>query len=297
MQNNDFKQQVEGLVLSQYWDLCYQAHSNTSFSPEKRATMYVKEYSAILEEDLKELGENTGNYKEKFINHFTNWMHAKSRCLSSMITGPANFPVRRAQKANASEHNRYTDFMTWRDKYFKAVNRVPTKSPEEELYLAERKLEAQLNFQFQLKEINKLIRKSKAQDLKELLNELQASDKEFTTEELSCISDNYGRGYKVPGYTLTNLNARIKSTKEKIVIMTNRINRKKEWEDINFDGGYVTIEDDRVKIFHEQKPEREIITEIKSSGFRWSPFWKCWCRKHTGNAIYSMKNLSFIKGV
>lgn len=296
MNNNDYKLQIEGLALSPYWDLCYQAHSNISFSPEKRATMYVKEFSQILEEDLKELGENTGNYKEKFINHFTGWMHAKSRCLSSMITGPANFPVRRAQKANNSEHNRYTDFMTWRNKYFKAVNRIPTKSPEEELYLAERKLEHQLNYQLRLKEINKLIRKSKADNIRDILTYLQESDWEFTKDELSQISDNYGRGFKVPGYVLTNLNARIKSTKDKIVIMTNRINTKKSWEDINFEGGYVTIEDDRVKIFHDEKPSKDIINEIKKNGFRWSPFWKCWCRKHTRNALYSLKFLSFLKG-
>lgn len=297
MTNNDYQLQVEGLALSQFWNLCYEAHSNVSFSPEKRATMYVKEYSMILEEDLKELGDTPGNYKEKFIRYFTNWMSAKSRCLSSMITGPANFPVRRAEKANNSEHNRYTEFMTWRTNYFKAVNRIPTKSPEEELYLAERKLEQQLNLQFRLKEINKLIRKAKTDNIKDLLTFLLQSDWEFTNEELHQISDNYGHGYKVPGFVLTNLNARIKSTKEKIVIMTNRIDTKKAWEDISFDGGYVTIEDDRVKVYHDEKPTREIINEIKKNGFRWSPHWKCWCRKHTQNALYQVRNLSFIKGV
>jgi len=77
--------------------------------------------------------------------------------------------------------------------------------------------------------------------------------------------------------------------------MLSRIERKDNWEDIKFDGGYVTIEDDRVKIFHESKPESNIIIELKKNGFRWSPNWKCWCRKHTGNAISVTKNLSFIE--
>lgn len=287
------------MKLSHLKDLCYRAHAHTSFRPEKRAEYYVKAYSEMLEEDLKKLGENTGNYEAKFIERFSDWMHAKSRCISSMITGPANFPVRRAQKANRAEENKYQDFMYWREKYFKAVNRVPTKSPEDEIVHAEKKLKNAIQLQDWLKEFNKEIRKSKLNtaqdDFPRLVDYLR--EKEYSAQEIKTFVEWRGGKWKIPQFFLTNNNATIKRLESKLKTMEARIERKNNWEDINFNGGYVTIEDDRVKIYHDEKPEREIIQEIKKSGFRWSPNWKCWCRKHTGNAIWVMKQLSFIKDV
>ena len=285
-------EQVKTMALGHLWELCYRAHSNTSFSPERRANSYVSEYSEMLEADLKELKENQGNYKEKFIAKFSDWMSAKGRCISSMITGGSNFPVRRAQKANDSERNKCDSFYHWREKYFKAVNRVPTKSPEDDKEAAERKLEKLVNNQLEWKAINAAIRKSKITNESELLNHLIALD--FNPSSIKLI-DYRGGKFKIPSFYLTNNNATIKNTKDKIKAMETRIERKMTWEDITFEGGYVTIEDDRLKIFHDEKPTREVIQEIKSNGYRWSPNWACWCRKHTGNAVFGLKHLSFLK--
>ncbi len=261
-------EQVKTMALGHLWELCYRAHSNTSFSPEKRANSYVSEYSEMLEADLKELKENQGNYKEKFIAKFSDWMSAKGRCISSIITGGSNFPVRRAQKANDSERNKCDAFYHWRDKYFKAVNRVPTKSPEDDKEAAERKLEKLVNNQLEWKAINAAIRKSKITNESELLTHLITLD--FNPYSIKLI-DYRGGKFKIPSFYLTNNNATIKNTKDKIKAMETRIERKMTWEDITFEGGYVTIEDDRLKIFHDEKPTREVIQEIKSNGYRWSP--------------------------
>jgi hypothetical protein len=213
-----------------------------------------------------------------------------------MITGGSNFPVRRAQKANNSESNKYNDFINWRERYFNAVNRVPTKSPEDDREAAEKKLEKLLNVQLEMKAINAEIRKCKLKTLEELTHHLVVKEG-FNPVLVSCMDSYHAKQtgkYKIPGFTLTNNNAKIKAAADKIKIMETRIDRKNTWKDIIFEGGHVTIEDDRLKIFHDEKPEKEIIQEIKNNGFRWSPNWQCWCRKHTGNAIYSLKYLSFI---
>lgn len=286
------KEDVAGLLLADYWDLCYRAYSGISFSPEKRATQTVIEFSEQLVADLAELGENTGNYQEKFTEKFKDWMVAKSNCISSMIAGPSNFPVGRAQKANNREHAKSEEFFHWREKYFKAVNRQRTLSPEEDLDAALKRLDDLVIIQEMMKQCNKILRKktSEQQKLVEMM-EVGISEK-LATEALT--PDRSGRvGF--PSFTLTNNNATIKRTQEKIIIMRNRIARKESFEDIIFDGGRITIEDDRVKIYHDSKPEQDVINELKTSGFRWSPFWKCWCRKHTGNAISVAKNLTFVK--
>ena len=76
--------------------------------------------------------------------------------------------------------------------------------------------------------------------------------------------------------------------------MKNRIDVKKDFKPINFNGGSVFIENDRVIISHDDRPDKETIQAIKSNGFRWSPKMKNWCRKHTVNALrdaaYLVKN-------
>lgn len=286
------KESVKGLLLAELWDLCYRAYSGTSFSPERRSTQIIKEYSEILENDLAELGDKSGNYKEKFISHFTEWMGAKSNCISSMIAGPSNFPVSRAQKANNREHAKSEEFHKWRERYFKAVNRQRTLSPEEELDIAVKRLDELVINQEFMKQANKILRK-KTSDQQKLVEMMEMGISEALAVE-AMKPDRAGRvGF--PSFILTNRNATIKRTQEKITIMRNRITRKENFEDIIFTGGRITIEDDRVKVYHDQKPEPAVIQELKSSGFRWSPFWKCWCRKHTGNAIAVSKNLSFVK--
>ena len=275
--------------FGQYYNQFYAAHNWTSFSPDKRAEQNIIEFSNWLEDDLKILGEHPGNYKEKFTEHILKWMNSKSNCASSMITGPANFNVRKKEKANNRERANYEKFSHWRTKYFEAVNRIPTKSPEQELEEAERELNKYSNLQEELKEINKVLRKHKEKTLNEAIEIL--TKEEYSEESIKLVSYYSGT---IPGYALTNRNAKINRLKDKVIVMLSRIERKDNWEDIKFNGGYVTIEDDRVKIFHETKPEADIITELKKNGFRWSPNWKCWCRKHTGNAISVTKNLSFV---
>lgn len=290
----DYKKQIEGLLLADLYDLCYRAHTGVSFSPEKRAVSYIKGYSEQLEEDLVKLGENQGNYKGKYIAKFSEWMSSKGNCISSVIAGPSNFPVRRAEKANRAEENAYQRFDKWREKYFKAVSRKPTPSPEEELDNAMKQLDALVIMQGLMKESNKYLRKKTTQKLdynikkKHLIEELGLRESTAIEALKGCT---YTGKVGFPSYMLTNCNTTIKRKKEKVLIMKHRIETKENFEDIKFDGGYVTISDDRVKIFHDEKPTAEIRQAIKSSGFRWSPHWGCWCRKHTANALTVARGL------
>jgi len=291
---NKHKEEVKSLMLADLWDLCYRAHSFVSFSPDRRATQLVTQYSEVLEADLESLGDNQGNYKDKFIAYFKKWMGAKGNCASSMITGPSGFNVRRAEKANNREHARYMDFMNWREKYFKAVNREKWKSPEEELELAMVKHDELVIRQENMKAINKHIRIAIKDEITIADTRQRLVDAEYSDEIIAEAMDKKFSNYGFPSYMLTNNNAKIKSAKEKIDTMRARIVDKATFQDIHFEGGYITIEDDRVKVFHDEKPSDEIRQELKSNGFRYSPHWVCWCRKHTANAIQVAKSLSFV---
>lgn len=275
-------------LLSKHWELCYRAHSGTSFSPDRRADMYVRDYSIELQELLDQLPENKGNFQQKYEDKFANWMRAKSNCISSMITGPANFPVRKAQKANASEHNRHTEFREWIQKYFNAVNRVRTPSPEEELEKLYDELDRLIIRNETIKELNKYIRQFKSGKLSEVELMDRASEMELSERTIWTIKEYLHQDWfkSIGSYAKS-----IREANERINILKVRIQRKDNWEDIQFDGGYITIEDDRVKIIMEGKPSEELRTKLKKAAFKWSPNWKAWVRKHTGNAVYDAKRI------
>ena len=119
------------------------------------------------------------------------------------------------------------------------------------------------------------------------LMELYSYDEDTEARVNSVLkADCFGnRGYA--GFELTSISTKIRARKKKIEVMKNRIKAKKEQKDVFFNGGKIFIENDRVIISHDEKPDREIITAIKEHGFRWSPKMGNWCRKHTANARYS----------
>lgn len=108
-----------------FYKQAYDAHCGTSFSPEKRAVSELNEYER-LRQLLVGAGKETA--LEKFDSLWLKTMYAKARCVSTMIAGPANFPVARMQKYNQWERSAS-------DAFYGFVNRVlaPPKVPRTEL--------------------------------------------------------------------------------------------------------------------------------------------------------------------
>ena len=263
-------------------DLFIRAHQWTSFSPEKRGERLHADMSQMLAEDLEQLGEKSGNYQAKFEARLALYLHRKSRTASAMIAGPAKFPFASNSKKIDSEMRAWNDLMKWREKYIKAVNRERTKSPEEEIDCTLADIDRMTTAQALLKQLNKI----------KTIEERKA----FIKEHATAFNGILGRvditeELKTQHWTLTYLNRKIKDRQQKLTIMRNRIERKATFEPIQFDGGSITIEEDRVMIKHDQKPSREVIDAIKARGFRWSPHFTAWVRKHTLQALYDAQNI------
>ena len=282
------------MILTPYLEDARRAHLGTSFFPEERAAQMITGYSEELSSDLRELAGSSGNYEAKYIAKWQKWMSSKSRCMSSMITGPANFPVAKNRKNNGYEHNAYEDFRKWRERYFKAVNRVPTPSPEEEIDDALKKLDIAIEAHEIMKLVNKIVKKKTISDDEKLRLLLVDELLSESTARKIIEPDDCGRvGFA--GFTLTNSNARIKGLKSKLLIMRNRIAIRDTFKPIEFDGGKITIEDDRVCIYHDEKPGKEVIQKLKENGFRWSPHYVRWQRKHTQNGLRAAKYVMGVK--
>lgn len=117
--------------LTEFAELAQRAHRLTSFSPEKRGEQLIKDYTEQLKKDEETLLKNDvapekiNAYIFAYKKHFSAWLHAKSRCSSTMIVGPANYPTRRAEKANRSERNKYDFWQDWRVRAINAMTRTP----------------------------------------------------------------------------------------------------------------------------------------------------------------------------
>ena len=69
---------------------------------------------------------------------------------------------------------------------------------------------------------------------------------------------------------------------------------KKEIANINTEDIKVVLNDDKngVEIYFNNKPSEEIRTQLKSNGFRWSKYNKCWYAKQSEDTLYFANSLT-----
>ncbi len=122
------------LILADLYEMTRQAHTWLSHNPENAAKILITDYSNQLTADLESMPEEfretyTKGYREKF----TAYIHAKSRCASSFITGGSNFPVRQQEKRHATERRRADEFSEWRSHALDRIKKIilGRRTPEE----------------------------------------------------------------------------------------------------------------------------------------------------------------------
>lgn len=270
---------VTGLILEKYLPQAVRAHNNVSFSPERRGATYIHDYSKMLTEDLAKIAEKGGDaaaYQEKFERLFLAWMAAKANCISSMITGPARFPTRRAEKANTSEDNRRKELHEWRDRVFAALDRNLRKansiSPIEEARKHVAQEQMLLDY---MKAANKIVLDKKKTNDEKMAEMLASGMKEGVAQKL--LIPDYGGRLGFPAFSLTNCRARLKANEARLAELERRATT--EAKETEREDGIRVVDnaaDNRLQVFFPGKPDDATRAKLKSSGFRWSPTNGCW---------------------
>lgn len=290
---------ANNISLQQHLQTAIRAYYWTSFDPEKRGASTLAGCEKMLNSDLQSVPEN---YQEKYIDKFTSkmlaWLHSESNCASSMIAGPARFPVQKMRKRRGWADNHYNEFMTWRKRVISKIQRSENKrNGPTELEKAVNDLAACKKNHETMKAANAIIRKAKGSDT--CIPDLIALGiKEIDAHQLLHPKfDYYGKGYQT--FYLTNNNANIKRLEERVKMLQSKEQMKEKIEagaatpEITINGAIIRQDfaDDRLKIIFDGKPAQNVINALKSSGFRWSPFLKCWCRKLTNDAGHAAKRI------
>lgn len=282
------------------WDVAVRAFNGTSFSPEERAAQYIRDYEAVLLDDLKQIPDAE---QEEYIVKFKEWARMlfdkHSRIMSSMITGPANFPTSRNERANNSYYRTVEEFNLWRAKYAKRVAKriEAAKSPEEKEAVEWRGLKRDIDCNVQTcVEIdtgknNYSYRTAFTNSISGKVERLAYNGKtSLVLKALAYIKElqeNKETGLKKPLFTSRHSIWKLQEVCEKAILkQAERTN--KESVEIPFEGGKVVKNyvEDRLQIFHDVKPASNIIYALKHNGFKWSRFNVCWQRQLTANAYY-----------
>lgn len=294
------------------YETAYRAHSGTSFSPEKRAKSEQEEFQAHVKsiteyfqslvkiDEQKKISQDlTELYINKYHKLYTDYLHSRSGLMSTMITGPANFPVRRMQKKNQSVDNKLNallDFTkTKKSKYAKIIRDV---KPEgwNELEELKNKLVNMEKLHAGMKAANKLKRKRLSEEQFYIEYEKLGHNKDFMIKNARWNQAPF-EGYE--SFTITNHNNRLKTARAKVEELERRENLTNEDnKEISFNGGSYLLNEieNRIQIFFDDIPESEIRAELKRNGFRWSRKFSAWQRQLTRNAIFALKQLSFMGG-
>lgn len=278
------------------WNLAVRAFEGTSFSPEERAALYIREYERALKDDLKALPDaDKPDYISKFRARVSDLLARHGRILSPMITGSARFPSARNTKANSAYDSAVEEFDTWRKKYAqRAAQRVEDAKPAEQKESEEWervKLEIRRTAAT-VSAIDKgtycgtrsLFVSSLYGRLSTLANAGKSSLIKMALEYIREINPGLPKPIFTDRHKVWKLGEVAASS-----IQAEAERKEAESADLPFEGGRIlkNYAEDRLQIVFDAKPDADTIRNLKSNGFRWSPRFMAWQRQLTDNAYYA----------
>lgn len=278
-------------------ELAYRATQWTSYHSEENGERLLTEAEQGLRSLLAQLPAELHEHAErKYLELYKQWLGAKSRCFSVMITGAGGFNNRRHERANQCEENAYKRLQEWQEHYIKRANRQQRLTGWDEIVRLEEKLADLERMQEAMKAANKIVRSKKLSEVEKLDELVALGYSENDATKIMFDDTLYGAGF--PSFSLSNNNARIRAAKERIAQLT-RVQEAGDKE-VMFEamgGGKVELcaADERIRIYFNQKPTAEERTAIKGAAFKWAPSCKCWQRQLTSNGKYATEKLLNIK--
>ena len=275
-----------------HYETARRAYYWSSFSPEKRAESECQFFDEILVEFEAAGIDEAG--KAKFERLFLLSLAAKSRCASSMVTGPARFNVEKNRRANDRERKVSDELLAYIERVRKAIDKEkhPEKyastairsDDENALDKLKQKLATLKDNQEKMKASNRIIR------AKTTIEEKRAElFKIFTGDKAEIIIDELLKpdfcGQTGFSFHLTNNLQNIKTIEQRIIEIEKMEKVEEKEEEINGVKVIQNKEEMRLQLIFDGKPAQEMINLLKSKGFKWSPRFGAWQRLLNENCL------------
>lgn len=275
--------------------LAKRSYENYSFSNYKPGTATAEYNAAIanaaaLIERAKAKVSDEGKARldsllERYSAQLAAWTNRHnangSTHVSQMIAGPANYNMRAHEKFISREDKIWEEYNEIQDierKIHAIVNgdKIIKSTDANAIEKLQEKLRGLEESQEMMKVANKIIRNKKLTTEEKIIELVNMGVKETTAQKL-LMPDCFG-GYGFASYSLTNNNATIRATKDRIEHLEKLAKIAAETPQVEIEAGDETgvkIVDNnelqRVQIFFPDKPSAECRNELKSGGFRWAP--------------------------
>lgn len=272
------------------------AYNWLSHTPERRFQQARDDYAATLRSDFElferaaALGETVHLLTAEFERYRgglrKRWVAAiasDSRCASSFITGPSNFPARRMQKRQDIAARRWLEITEFQKRARAAILKTldPARHGSQAIMSSDsdavERLTAKVADLERMQAHMKAVNAAHARFLKDPAS-LDASDlDDVTKEEIRRYKPAYSwEPHPFPPYRLQNNSAEIRRAKDRLT----KVTAAQSTPATTVDGANARVEDvpaeNRVRLFYPGKPDEATRTELKRSGFRWTPTVGCW---------------------
>ncbi len=151
------------------------------------------------------------------------------------------------------------------------------------------KFDGLTKLQADMKQINAAFRKYKKNPVSLDKSGLSEAHKKIVREY--APKETWQSAVPFASYSLTNNNAKIKNTKNRLDEMVRRSEDETKTLYEKGDTKIVdNVEENRIQVHFPNKPDEATRKILKSHAFKWAPSVGVWQRKRTSNAIYSAKN-------
>lgn len=283
-------------------EILNRAYYWTSFNPEKRAERFNAEYEQaqidfenfVNAQNItdEQKSECLAYWSDRLYKNAVDYLNAESRCISRAITGPAKFPVKKAEKAQASAEAKLNDYVYTLDKMKSAeiFNRYLTAEQKQNRVDEQKWRE----IKYTLSEFVAYKKHGLTLDPNNwTFNAFPHLKRAFTTQ---AQNGNFAMCDKILEYLHERQSEGLKVEKN-IKILTDILDEWKaklatpqESTEKEVDGVRIVenTEENRLQLFFDGKPEADIIALLKQHAFKWSPRFKAWQRILTPNAKFAL---------
>lgn len=294
--------------------LAYDAHRNSSHVPDKRARSEQEWYSedvngfyrdlialAVTAEQRAAVAGEIARYRDDYLRHYGAVLSAMSRTASSMITGPAKFPVERNRRAVDAAYRRARDFAEWRKRA-----RSAAKARVLALRTAEQRVEGDwLSLKSEIARSLGVIRDIDERGLPYTrsafttsiagkVERLASAGQVELVERALALVREYDAGHKKPAFT----------PRHKLWALADAAKAARGKAEATVAEGEATVAEadgvrvvrnpalNRAQIVFADRPDEATRERLRSEGWRWSPTNGAWQRKLTEAAIASAKRIA-----
>lgn len=304
------------------YDTLEHSYAWISFDPEKRAKREQQDWADSIEQlynSHAEQAQQTGAleaYNAAFekgyaslLKNYKEMISIRARTFSTGVTGGAGITARKIASNESLIQREYEKLKTHNQEVEKLKNKlakIAKNTPADQYETGEVVKSVDVNAIAKLQDKIKQL-----EEKKEYIYRQQKAEKEYKKSKDSSVFEKYDiKKEDVEemldeinryGYALysspANINAEIRRIRERITGLEK--NQSKGEEEILIEGGKIVKNGatQRLQIFFDGIPDKDVREKLKKHAFKWAPSVKAWQRTLTPNAIWDVEHNLLATGI